>query len=117
MNPVEAVTHDLESRLAAEEWAVGDQFDTFDQLMERYEVLTNVYRTRTALAPLIQAGLLESRQGSGTWVRRLPRPVAPGPSPATAAVLDEVLSDIDALRAKVVALRRQIEGGPQDEAA
>ncbi|MEV6927440.1 hypothetical protein AB0M46_23445 [Dactylosporangium sp. NPDC051485] len=114
MQNVAAVTRDLEGRLTAGEWDVEDQFDTFDQLMARYPVLTNIYRVRAALAPLIHAGLLESRQGSGTWVLRVPetQQAAPQPSPATSALLDELLNDIDALRAKVAAYRLQIEEGP-----
>jgi DNA-binding GntR family transcriptional regulator len=116
MQNVAAVTRDLEARLSDREWNVDDQFDTFDQLMARYPVLTNIYRVRAALAPLIHAGLLESRQGSGTWVLRLPepQPVAPQPPQAMSAFLDELTSDIDALRAKVAAYRLQIGERPHD---
>ncbi|XVU26462.1 hypothetical protein ACQPZJ_05245 [Actinoplanes sp. CA-054009] len=106
MPNLDAVTRDLEHRLAAEDWKPGDKFDTFDQLQDRYPVLTNVYRTREALAPLINAGLLESRHGSGTWVLRVPPP--PVNQPAI-AILDELLADIDALRAKVTAVRDQLQ--------
>jgi DNA-binding GntR family transcriptional regulator len=112
MQSVAAVTRHLEKRLAANEWDPEDQFDTFDQLMERYPALTNVYRVRAALAPLIHAGLLESRQGSGTWVLRVPEP--PPSSKATSEFLDLLLGDIDALRAKVAAYRVQLDENPGD---
>jgi DNA-binding FadR family transcriptional regulator len=112
MPNLDAVTSDLERRLATEGWNPGDQFDTFDELKTRYPILTNVYRIREAVAPLITAGLLESRQGSGTWVRRVPSPPAPAKRPAV-AVLDELLNDIDALRAKVTAVRLQLQPEPQ----
>jgi DNA-binding GntR family transcriptional regulator len=115
MQNVAAVTRDLEGRLTAGEWNVDDQFDTFDQLMERYPALTNIYRVRAALAPLIHAGLLESRQGSGTWVLRVPEPPAVSrSSQAMSAFLDELLSDIDAVRAKVAAYRLQFGEEPAD---
>jgi DNA-binding GntR family transcriptional regulator len=103
---VEAVTRDLRRRITKPEWPVGGQIDTFEQLQDRYPVLTNIYRIRQALAPLIHEGVLESRQGSGTWVRRIPS-TAP-----TYGGLDgdvaQILADLDALRDRVVELQRRL---------
>jgi DNA-binding GntR family transcriptional regulator len=88
------------------EWSVGGQISTFDQLQQRYPVLTNIYRTRQALAPLIHEGVLESRHGSGTWLLRLPRVL-----PATgslAADVAQMLTDLDALRDRMVDLHGRL---------
>ena len=72
MKAVDNVSRELRQSLAVGNWTEGDRFWTFDQLMTKYPaVLTNIYRVKAALAPLISEGLLESQQGSGTWVRRL----------------------------------------------
>jgi DNA-binding GntR family transcriptional regulator len=96
------VTRDLRSRLAQGEWEVNEQFATFGDLMDRYPAaLTNIGRVRAALAPLISEGLIESIQGSGSWVRRLPEEVD---DPKDLA--DEVVAELGVLTAKVERLRR-----------
>src|SRR6266581_4785405 len=98
MQTVDLVTSELRQSLASDGWAEGDRFMTFDQLMEKYpKVLTNIYRVRAALAPLVREGLLESQQGSGTWVRCLP-PRAPGMNGAARdQLVEEILTEVTAL--------------------
>lgn len=102
---VNAVTRELRRNLASGKWAEGDQFLTFDQLMHEYpDVLTNVYRVRTALAPLIEEGLLDSQHGSGTWVIRKPAE-ADANSAVREQLIEEILTELSVLRAKVETLR------------
>jgi DNA-binding FadR family transcriptional regulator len=106
MRTVELVTNELRQSLASGDWAEGDRFMTFDQLMTKYsKVLTNIYRVRTALAPLINEGLLESQHGSGTWVRRLPPRASGMSSAARDQLVEEILVEVTALRAKIETLK------------
>jgi DNA-binding FadR family transcriptional regulator len=106
MRAVDNVTRELRRSLAAGDWAEGDRFWTFDQLMAKYPaVLLNIYRVKAALAPLIAEGLLESQQGSGTWVRRLPPRTEGTNTPARRQLVEEILADVTALHAKVEELR------------
>jgi DNA-binding GntR family transcriptional regulator len=103
---VDNVTRELRRSLAAGDWAEGDRFWTFDQLMAKYPaVLLNIYRVKAALAPLIAEGLLESQQGSGTWVRRLPPRTEGTKTAARQQLIEEILADVTALHAKVEELR------------
>lgn len=107
MKDVAFVTHDLRRRLREGEWQPGSRMPTFDRLQGQYRHrLTNVYRVREALAPLITEGLIRSDHGSGTWVIKLPLPSAPELD--FAAQLDEVLVEIDTLRARVVEIRSAV---------
>ncbi|WP_172457822.1 GntR family transcriptional regulator [Pseudonocardia sp. N23] len=74
------MTNDLRRRLAAREWAPGEQIDTFRMIQQKYGI-SGVSGVQNALAPLIQEGLLEGRQGRGTYVLRLPSPT---PEPTSA---------------------------------
>lgn len=87
------------------------QFDTFEQLQARYSVLTNIYRVRQALAPLIHEGLLESQQGSGTWVRRIPE-VVRLPGGELAGEIAQILTDLDSLRVRVAEVHRRLSNPP-----
>jgi DNA-binding GntR family transcriptional regulator len=75
-------------------------------LRGRYPQLKNIYRVRAALSPLIHEGLLESVQGSGSFVRRLPESVDDRRSDIQ--LLDDVLADLDALRTKMLSLRERL---------
>lgn len=63
----------LRQQLAAE-YSIGDVFPGEMELAKRFDV--SIVTMRQALASLAQEGLLERRQGRGTFVRQLPaRPV------------------------------------------
>lgn len=89
-----SVTNDLRRRLAAREWAPGEQIDTFRMIQQKYGI-SGVSGVQNALAPLIQEGLLEGRQGRGTYVLRLPSPT---PEPTSAeqarAQIDQAISEL-----------------------
>ncbi len=92
-----SVTSSLRRRLANGAYKVGDQFLTFEELMTAYPTLSNIYRVRSALAPLIAEGLIESRQGSGTWVQRIPPKVsksAGNPISSAVPLLEQALTDL-----------------------
>ncbi|MGN6606002.1 MAG: hypothetical protein ACTHMS_03185 [Jatrophihabitans sp.] len=106
----DGITTKIRTRLAAREWEVDSLIDTFDQLQATYpDVLTNVYRTRAALAPLIHEGLLESVQGVGTYVRRIPTlRAADVAAQRDIAFLDGLLDELESLRRQVAAYREHL---------
>jgi DNA-binding FadR family transcriptional regulator len=107
---------DLRRRLAEGEWTRGDQFPTFDELSRRYPALTNIYRIRTALAPLIQDGLIESRHGAGSFVLRVPDPLPSRSGNTLFAALDllDRLREMMLVAAdKLDAIRVIIEGAAE----
>jgi hypothetical protein len=104
------VTRELRRRLSDKsKWEVGKQFYTFAQLMDEEfpAELTSVNKVRAALAPLIKEGLLQSRQGSGTWVLRNPPELS---ADSVGDLVGQILADFDALRAKIEELGRMASG-------
>ncbi len=93
-----SVTNDLRLRLAAHEWAPGERIDPFRLIQQRYGI-RGVSGVQNALAPLIQEGLLEGRQGRGTYVVRWPDPT-PEPTSAEQArdQIDQALVELARLR-------------------
>jgi DNA-binding GntR family transcriptional regulator len=67
------VAVDLRQRLERGEWPVGARIASELALAEEYEVSRET--VRQALAELVKDDLLETRRGSGTYVRELPRPL------------------------------------------
>jgi DNA-binding GntR family transcriptional regulator len=70
---------DLKTRIASGEFGPGDQLPTISELMEHYGV-PGLNTIRQAQQLLVEDGLIETRQGVGTFVLRaeplpLPRPV------------------------------------------
>jgi DNA-binding FadR family transcriptional regulator len=107
---VDAVTRELRRRLSdGSKWKVGERFYTFAQLMddEFPAELTSINKVRDALAPLIKEGLVQSRQGSGTWVLRNPPEL---PDDSMSDLVGQILADFDALRVKIEELKRMVSG-------
>jgi DNA-binding GntR family transcriptional regulator len=106
------ITHAIRNRIAAGEWAVGDQIDTFDIFMARYGIPT-VYRMRQVLRPLIDEGVIESQHGSGSFLRRLPAPdpdIHQTPVQAARDLLNQAVVEINTLRRQIdMALARLTE--------
>jgi DNA-binding FadR family transcriptional regulator len=64
---VEQVAAQMEELVGSGNWAVGDKLPPELQLMEEFDVSRNTLRE--AIRALVHAGLLETKQGSGTIVR------------------------------------------------
>jgi len=71
------IAQDLKTRIAAGEFAPGDQLPSIASLMEHYKV-PGLNTIRQAEQLLVDDGLVETRQGVGSFVLRtepVPRPV------------------------------------------
>src|SRR5919107_1276902 len=66
MTRVREVTERLSEKIRAGEWPVGGRIPTEPQLVEALGVGRNT--VREAVRALVHAGVLECRQGSGTYV-------------------------------------------------
>jgi DNA-binding FadR family transcriptional regulator len=107
---IDAVTRELRRRLSDDStWKVGERFYTFAQLMDEEfpAELTSINKVREALAPLIKEGLLQSKQGSGTWILRNPPELS---ADSMSDLASQILADFDALRAKIEELTRMASG-------
>lgn len=70
---VDSAVAELRSAVARGEWPVGERIPTEPRLSEQFGVGRNT--VREAVRVLVHAGLLETRQGDGTYVRaRLDQP-------------------------------------------
>ena len=67
MSLVEQVAEQIESLIEEGHWAVGEKIPPEMVLMEQFDVSRNTLRE--AIRALVHAGLLETKQGSGTIVR------------------------------------------------
>jgi DNA-binding GntR family transcriptional regulator len=71
------IAEDLKTRIASGEFAPGDQLPSITALMEHYKV-PGLNTIRQAQQLLVDDGLVETRQGVGSFVLRaepVPRPV------------------------------------------
>lgn len=64
---VEQVASQIEELIEAGYWSVGDRIPSEMELIEKFDVSRNTLRE--AIRALVHAGLLETKQGSGTIVR------------------------------------------------
>ncbi|HLR67343.1 FadR/GntR family transcriptional regulator [Virgibacillus alimentarius] len=67
MSLVEQVISQIENLIESGHWTVGSKLPPEMELMEKFEVSRNTLRE--AIHALVHAGLLETKQGSGTIVR------------------------------------------------
>src|SRR5690606_31355336 len=63
---VDQVAGRMEALIDAGEWPVGERIPTEMELADQFEVSRNTLRE--AIRALVHAGLLQTRQGSGTYV-------------------------------------------------
>ncbi|MCS0635140.1 FCD domain-containing protein [Streptomyces sp. LP05-1] len=103
---VDGVVEQLRGQLAVGEWAVGDRIPTEHDLAEQLGVGRNT--VREAVRVLVHAGLLESRQGHGTFVRSTADPAAVLRSVRAAGALDvlELRVALETEAARLAAARR-----------
>ena len=71
---VDQVISQLRAQIDSGEWGVGDRIPTESELSDQLEVGRNT--VREAVRALAHAGLLEIRQGAGTFVRASSEPVS-----------------------------------------
>ncbi|MEV7281880.1 FadR/GntR family transcriptional regulator [Streptomyces sp. NPDC093111] len=103
---VDSVVEQLRTQLAEGEWAVGDRIPTEHELAELLGVGRNT--VREAVRVLVHAGLLESRQGNGTFVRSTADPAAVLRGVRHAGALDilELRVALETEAARLAAVRR-----------
>lgn len=103
---VDSVVEQLREQLAEGEWGVGDRIPTEHELAEQLGVGRNT--VREAVRVLVHAGLLESRQGHGTFVRSTADPAAVlrGVRHAGARDVTELRMALEAEAARLAAVRR-----------
>ncbi|MFG3347827.1 FadR/GntR family transcriptional regulator [Streptomyces sp. NPDC048018] len=103
---VDSVVAQLRAQLADGEWAVGDRIPTEHDLAQLLGVGRNT--VREAVRVLVHSGLLESRQGNGTFVRSTADPAAvlQGVRHAGARDVLELRAALEAEAARLAAARR-----------
>lgn len=104
---VDSVVDQLRTQLADGEWAVGDRIPTEHELAQQLGVGRNT--VREAVRALVHTGLLEPRQGDGTYVRsRSELAAAMQRRLRRSAALDayEVRASLERDAARYAALRR-----------
>ncbi|CAM5629273.1 transcriptional regulator [Streptomyces spiroverticillatus] len=103
---VDTVVEQLRDQLTDGEWSVGDRIPTEHDLAEQLGVGRNT--VREAVRVLVHAGLLESRQGNGTFVRSTADPAAVLRGMQHAGALDvlELRVALEAEAARLAAVRR-----------
>jgi DNA-binding FadR family transcriptional regulator len=96
----------LREQVLSGQWPVGTRLPAETELAERLEVGRST--VREAIRALVHAGLLETRQGSGTYVRSVSPGVGWEPRLRRAAVLDvyEVRQALEVQAARLAATRR-----------
>ncbi len=106
---VDTVVEQLRDQLTDGEWSVGDRIPTEHVLAEQLGVGRNT--VREAVRVLVHAGLLESRQGNGTFVRSTADPAAVLRGMRHAGALDvlELRVALEAEAARLAAARRDAD--------
>lgn len=117
----EAIREDLRQKIKDGTYPVGSRIPTKQQLMDEHEVSLNT--VDHAIKDLVAEGLLDPRQGRGTYVTK-PPPKRPGYADLVKAVaeltrtvdlmgkqVDAMQDELDALRISTYASRE--EAGPE----
>lgn len=99
------IAEDLRAQIASGEYPPGSRLPTKAELMERHHVAVNT--VERAIEELRQAGLVETAQGAGMFVREPPSGSAPSPS-AMEKRVEELESEAAALRKDVTLLQAQV---------
>jgi GntR family transcriptional regulator len=66
------IADDLRRRIAKREWTMGDKIPSIAELMDHYDVPSNLQLIRHAQSVLIDEGLLRAEQGRGVFVISYP---------------------------------------------
>jgi GntR family transcriptional regulator, transcriptional repressor for pyruvate dehydrogenase complex len=103
---VDLAVSQLREQVLSGQWPVGSRLPAETELAERLEVGRSTIRE--AIRALVHAGLLETRQGSGTYVRSLTPGADWEPRLRRAAALEvyEVREALEVQAARLAAIRR-----------
>jgi DNA-binding FadR family transcriptional regulator len=106
---VDAAIEQLRAQLSSGSWQVGNRIPTEHELAEQLQVGRNT--VREAVRVLVHAGMLQSRQGEGTFVRSTSDPAAVLHGVQRSGVRDvlEVRSALETEAARLAALRHTPE--------
>ena len=99
------IAEDLRAQITGGEYSPGSRLPTKAELMAKYHVAVNT--VERAIEELRQAGLVETAQGAGMFVREPPSGSASSPS-ATDKRVEELESEVAALRKEVSLLQAQV---------
>ena len=80
------IADDLRRRIAEREWEIGQKIPSIAELMDCYEVPSNLNMIRHAQSVLIDEGLLRAEQGRGVFVTARPGKDATGRTEALEAI-------------------------------
>ncbi|MFK0072573.1 FadR/GntR family transcriptional regulator [Arthrobacter woluwensis] len=106
-----AVARQLREAIASGAWEIGQRIPTESELMERFQVSRGTLRE--GIKALAHAGVLEVRQGDGTYVRarsELEGTASRSVGEHTAAHVFEVRQVLDTQAARLAALRAEAPG-------
>src|SRR5258707_8356522 len=87
------IADDLRARISSGEYPPGSRLPTKAELMDRYQVAVNT--VERAIDELRKAGLVETLQGAGMFVREPPEP---GHSPEYTAIMEHLAGTDDLVR-------------------
>jgi DNA-binding GntR family transcriptional regulator len=87
------IADDLRARISGGEFPPGSRLPTKAELMARYQVAVNT--VERAIDELRKAGLVETLQGAGMFVREPPEP---GHSPEYTALMEHLAGTDDQVR-------------------
>jgi DNA-binding GntR family transcriptional regulator len=99
------IADDLRARIESGEYPPGSQLPTKAKLMEQYEVAINT--VERAIDELRRAGLVETAQGAGMFVRE-PLERSTAPAADTTKRLEELEAELAALRKDFGRLQAQV---------
>jgi GntR family transcriptional regulator len=101
------IAEDLLARIEKGDYPPGSRLPTKAELMEQYQVAVNT--VERAIEELRKAGIVETAQGAGMFVRELPSALTSAIGEAgTANRLEEMESEIAALRRDFSLLQAQV---------
>ncbi|MEZ0092802.1 FadR/GntR family transcriptional regulator [Streptacidiphilus sp. EB129] len=106
---VDSAIEQLRAQLSSGAWQVGDRIPTEHELAEQLQVGRNT--VREAVRVLVHSGMLQSRQGEGTFVRSTSDPASVLHGVQRAGVRDvlEVRAALETEAARLAALRHTPE--------
>ncbi|WP_103382812.1 GntR family transcriptional regulator [Pseudonocardia dioxanivorans] len=101
------IADDLRRRIAAGEWPIGSAIPSISALQQEYDV-SGLNTVRSAQKLLQEEGLLEPRQGYGTFVIAAPPPQDPARA-GLLAIITELRRALDTSQAALATAIRRLD--------